>query len=147
MTVLPAENWGQFEVVFSGALVSSGNPFPVILAGASPPPIVAVVGANRGGVISTGGSSQPLAAANASRKALFVENPPDAASQGIPAAENLTINVNNATAVINGVAGNYAVLAPGQSCTVLVGPGLIDRSAVNINGATTGHIYNAMEYQ
>lgn len=33
MTVPPAENWGQFEVVFNGMLVASGNPLPVTIVG------------------------------------------------------------------------------------------------------------------
>lgn len=33
MSVVPAENWGQFEIVFNGTLVATGNPLPVTIVG------------------------------------------------------------------------------------------------------------------
>lgn len=112
----------------------------------TPQPVTPVVSAptDRSGAITTGGTSQTLAAANASRKCLLIQNPITAAEQNIATAESLYIN-NNAVAATVAGAGNYAVLPPGASTTFC--PSLIvDQTAATVNATTTAHRWYAKEY-
>lgn len=100
---------------------------------------------DRGGTITAGGTAQSLAALNASRKFLFVENPCTAAGEGgIAAAEDLFISVTG-NATVNG-AGNYADLPPCGSASVAYN-GTVFTAAVTVNAATTGHRWSATEGQ
>jgi hypothetical protein len=91
---------------------------------------------DRGGTITTGGTAQQLAAANASRKQLCVQNPPSA-------TETLYLSTST-TATVAG-AGNDAGLSPGaQWCA---GNGLqINQNAVSVIATTTAHRWIATEF-
>lgn len=121
---------------------SPTNPCPTG-GGVSPSPLV-VTPTDRSGSLTLGGTSQTLAAANASRKALLIQNPCTAAEQGIGTAENLYINDGAAAATQTN--GNLANLAPCGSVT-LDWNGHVDQTAITVNAATTGHKWNAKEAQ
>lgn len=99
-------------------------------------------GTDRGGTITTGGTAQTLAAANAARRALVIQNPPTAAAQGIAAAEALFVRLTSG-ATINGA--NFACLQPGDSLS-LAFAGLVDTELVSVNASTTGHRFYATEF-
>ena len=92
-----------------------------------------------GVALTLGGTAQNLVVTfTANSRYLIIQNPPDAASQGIATAENLFVALG-AAAVVNG-ALNYAVLAPGNCCAVgfsQLRPGAT--LTVSVNAATTGH--------
>jgi hypothetical protein len=92
---------------------------------------------DKGGTITAGGTAQVLAAANASRKGLVIQNP-------ATATENLYIAVSG-SATVNG-AGNFAELVPGGSA-VLCFNGEIIQGTISVNAATTGHVFIATEVQ
>ncbi len=92
---------------------------------------------DRGGTITSGGTSQTLAASNTSRKLLLVENPCNA-------TEDLFIATAGA-ATVNG-AGNYADLGPCGSASLVVN-GIVITGAVTVIAATTGHRFIATEAQ
>ena len=95
------------------------------------------------GTITTGGTSQTLAAANANRKYLVISNPPDAASQGVATAEKICVNFTSAATLTS--AGSVC-LGPGVTW-VMGGPGgFVSTELVTVIAATTGHIYTAKEY-
>lgn len=98
-----------------------------------------------GSTITTGGTSQAIDVAFDSRsRFLIIQNPPDAASQGV-AAENLFVALDTA-AVVNGV-NNYAILAPGNCCAIGF-TGLIPNTSLTVYvvGATTGHKFLATHF-
>lgn len=120
---------------------SSAFPLPTALgAGAaaigSVSPLV-VVPTDRGGTITAGLTSQTVAAANASRKAMHCENP-------TTATEPLYFAVVGA-ATING-AGNWADVAPGGSTTFSYN-GTVVQTAITVNATTTGHRFICTEMQ
>lgn len=92
-----------------------------------------------GVALTLGGTAELLPVAfDANSRYLIIQNPPDAASQGIATAENVFVALGVA-AVVNG-ALNYAVLAPGNCCAVgfsQLRPGAT--LEVSVNAATTGH--------
>jgi len=96
---------------------------------------------DRSGAMAAGGVSQQLAAANAARKSIYIENPATAAGQNIVAAESLFINFT-AAATVNG--GNSFEITPGgywppsSYNTVTI-------EQINVNAATIGHRYIAKE--
>lgn len=95
---------------------------------------------DRSGNIAAGGTSQQLAAANASRKQLIVFNPADAAGQNITSVEPLYINFTSAAAD----SGTTSLeLLPGEEFNSGSGP--VSTEAVNVVAATTGHVYIAKE--
>lgn len=112
-------------------------------SGGSQPTPLPVTPVNRGGTITLGGTSQTLAAANASRNALCVENPASATSQGIATAESLFVNVGAVAATLNGTT-SFEILPGGSGC--IVPGGLVDRTLWTINAATTGHQFVAKEW-
>jgi len=94
-----------------------------------------------GAALTAGGVAESVTPSTDTILYVVIQNPPDATSQGIATAENLFVGFDGA--VVNG-AGNFAALAPGQSCTVGF-PSLPLEAGVDImvNAATTGHIYLA----
>lgn len=95
------------------------------------------------GTITTGGTSQTLAAANATRKYLVISNPPDAASQGVATAEKLCVNFTSAATL---TAAGSICLNPGVTWVMGGTGGFVSTELVTVIGATTGHIYTAKEY-
>jgi hypothetical protein len=88
---------------------------------------------DRSGTVATGGTSQALAASNASRKYLFIENPPSA-------TENLFINfTSNAS---TSAAGSLS-LTPGG--VFIMESEFVSTEAVTVTAATTSHAYIAKE--
>jgi hypothetical protein len=112
-----------------------------VLSGA---PSGAATPTDRSGTLTTGGTSQTLAAANSSRKCLFVQNPATAAGEGIATAEDLYIN-NNAVAAVVGNGANYADLSPGASATLCFS-GIVDQTQITVNAATISHRWYGKEY-
>lgn len=99
-----------------------------------------------GGKIDAGGTAQNIGATfDPTSRYLIIQNPPDAASQGIATAENLFVAINT-SAVVNG-AENYAVLAPGNCCAIGF-TGLRPGAAwtVSVVGATIGHQFLATHF-
>ena len=96
-----------------------------------------VTATSRGGTITTGGADQTIAAANASRHALVIQNP-------CSATESLFVNINAAASTTG--SGNALEIAACGIATLSVAPGLIDQEAVHITAATTGHAFYAKEY-
>ena len=92
------------------------------------------------GTLTAGGTAQTVYTTVAGDSIVLIQNPPDLASQGIAAAENLFVRVDGA-AVVNGSV-NYAVLAPGQSCAIgLSGSLLAAGIAISVNATTINHIF------
>lgn len=87
---------------------------------------------DRSGTITVGGTSQQLAAANAARRYLIVQNPPTA-------TENLYINFTTAASTGAGSIG----LIPGSAYTME--SDFINTEAVTVIAATTGHVFTAKE--
>lgn len=98
----------------------------------------AVTATDRGGTIATGGTVQTLAALNASRKMLWVQNPCNA-------TEDLYVSTTG-NAVTTAGAPDDADLAPCASWTASYN-GLVIRSAVTVIAVTTGHAFIAKEAQ
>ncbi len=109
----------------------------------APPPLV-VTPTDRSGSITTGGTSKQLAAANALRRGLVIQNPCTATEQGIATAENLYVATGGAAATTTN--GNYANLAPCGSASLDYN-NHVDQTQVNVNAATASHKWNATEYQ
>jgi len=101
-----------------------------------------IIGTDRGGTITVGGTSKTLAAVNLARNALVIANPSTAAAQGIATAESLFVNLT-AAATLTGA--NFAEIVPGGRLSLGI-EGVVDTSLVTIIGATTAHRYYAMEW-
>ncbi len=100
---------------------------------------------DRGGTITLGGTAQTLAASNASRKSLVVQNPCTLTGQGsIAALEDLYVSVTGSATVAG--AGNFADL-PACSSVEISWNGTVITAAVSVNAATTGHRWSATESQ
>jgi hypothetical protein len=95
---------------------------------------------NRSGTISVGGTSEVLAAANATRSYLLIQNPSTAAGQGIATAESLYINFGAAAGIDDGTSFE---LTPGGSLE-LQGP-FISSDSINVNATTINHAWIARE--
>lgn len=93
---------------------------------------------DRSGTITTGGTSQTLAAINTTRKYLLIVNP-------TVATENIYINFTSAaTVAITQTAATSSIpIAPGGSYSL--GFSEITTELITINAATTGHAYIAKE--
>lgn len=96
---------------------------------------------DRSGNITVGGTSQILAAANAARKLIQIENPATALGQNIAAAESLFINFTAGAGVNNGTSFE---LTPGGYWPP-AGQNVITTEAITVNAATTGHRWIAKE--
>src|SRR5579883_2211683 len=94
---------------------------------------------NGSGAIKTGGTSQQVLPQNLERKILIIQNPSTAAGQGIGATESLFVNFTNAAGVNNGTS---IELVAGASLQI-VNPAPSD--AINVNAATTGHVFVAFD--
>jgi hypothetical protein len=100
---------------------------------------------DRGGTMTTGGTQQTLAASNASRKSLLIQNPCTAAGEGgIGAIEDLYLSITGSATVAG--AGNTADL-PACSSVTVDWNGHVWTGAVSVNAATTGHRWSAVESQ
>lgn len=103
----------------------------------APGSILAVTPTDRGGTITAGLTSQTVAAANASRKAMHCENP-------TTATEPLYFAVVGAATIAG--AGNWADVAPGGSTTFSYN-GTAVQTAITVNATTTGHRFICTEMQ
>lgn len=108
----------------------------------TPQPVTPSTGTytNRSSTIATGGTSQTLAAVNATRKQLIIQNPCTAAEQGIATAEDLAINFTSAASVTGGAS---IILAPCGSYDSGIGP--VTTELVTVVAATTAHKFIAKE--
>jgi hypothetical protein len=105
-----------------------------VVAGASGAPTnVTGTFTNRSGTVATGGTSQTLAASNASRKRLIIQNP-------CSATESLFINFTTAASTS---AGNSLELVPCGSYDTAGAPPTTEQ--VNVTAATTSHAFVAKE--
>ncbi len=94
---------------------------------------------DRSGSITTGGAAQTLAAVNASRHYLLIQNPLSATTQGIATAESLFFNFT-ATSVESEPS---IELAPGDIFTME--GSAISTELISVVAATTGHKWAAKE--
>jgi hypothetical protein len=118
---------------------SAANPLPVSISGSasSQPAPLAVTPTDRGGTITTGGTSQTLAAANASRKVILIQNPCNA-------TEDLYVSSTGAATTTG--ANDDADLGPCGS-TILSPSGTVIQTAITVIAVTTGHRFLAKESQ
>jgi hypothetical protein len=123
--------WNAGNPLISGAVTVSGTVTAQPLTGAY---------TNRSGAIAAAGVSQQLAAANGTRRRLFILNPSTAAGQNIAAAERLFINFTTAAGIDDGLS---IELQPGQSFDSGQGP--MTTELITVNAATIAHRYIAKE--
>lgn len=95
---------------------------------------------DRGGSITTGGTSQTLAAANTARRRIVIQNPCTTTGQNIAAAESVFINFTSAASA---TAGTSFELAPCGSYDSGTGP--VTTELITVVGATTSHKFVAKE--
>lgn len=115
--------------LFSGGAVTTANPVPVTqVASDGTSALFLPAGTSRSGSITTGGTAQDLAAANASRKSLTGQN---------ISAGDLWINENGGTAAVDGTDA-WKVIS-GASFKIST------NEKVSIIGATTGQKFTATE--
>lgn len=156
--LVQANTQGIYPVIAAGKVkwsaASAGNvQVPLIWSNTAKPFVqwgpqlgVAVAGniptgsfTNKSGTIAVGGTSQQITPVNLNRKKIIIENPATAAGQGIAAAESLFINFTAAAGVNNGTS---IELLPGGSYDSGT---TITTEAINVNAATTGHVFIAKE--
>jgi hypothetical protein len=127
--------------VYTAGLDSAGHVHPIALDTSGRIYTVTDRGTytNRSGAIAAGGVSQQLAAVNANRKRIFIQNPATAAGQGIAAAESIFINFTTAAGVNDGVS---IELQPGQSMDITPP---VTTEAINITAATIAHKFISKE--
>lgn len=122
----------------AAADVHTGNPLPVALTTPTTVPVSMATGApllalpsgtSASGTITTGGTSQQLVAANASRKGLYLQN---------ISAGDLWINELGGAAAVN-TAGSWKI-APGEVFSAST------NRVINIVGATTGQAFTGVEF-
>ena len=87
---------------------------------------------DRSGTITTGGTSQVLAAANANRKYVFIQNHDP--------AEALWVNFGVAA-----IAGQPSLSIPANGGAFVMETLLVDTQQINVIAATTGHAFTAKE--
>ena len=95
---------------------------------------------DKSGTIATGGTHQTLAAINASRHRIIIQNPLTATGQGILTAESLFINFTSNAGINNGTS---IELVPGAIYDSGVGPPTSE--LISVNATTTSHAYIAKE--
>lgn len=95
---------------------------------------------SKSGSIGAGGTSQQLAAANALRKKIIIQNPATAAGQNIATAESLYIRFGAAAGVD---AGTSFELLPGGVFSSEVD--FVSTEAINVVAATINHRWIALE--
>ena len=140
LTALPPLSAGSATIGNVGIMgtLPAFSATPTVNIGTTPSPaLTVVVSTDRGSTITTGGTDQILAAANALRKELIIQNPPTA-------IESLFINLGAAASLTS---NNFAQLPPGASVSLSLGSGLIDQEAVHVIAATAGHVWFAKEFQ
>lgn len=93
--------------------------------------------------ITLGGASQTAFAASTSsnRKALYIENPCTTTSQGIGSTESLFVNFATAA---GGTNGSIELAACGS---IVMSGGYVSQQQVNVEAATTGHLFVAKQTQ
>lgn len=95
----------------------------------------------RSSSIVAGAMSQQLAAANLTRRYLFIQNPYSASAQNIAASENLYIRFGAVAATID--TGTSIELLPGASITFEANA--IPTAAIQIIATTISHKFIALE--
>ncbi len=133
--------YGSGTVTVVGTLNKSPFFFiPIVsLLGLLPAPHLSSM-TNRSIALTTGGTSQQIAAANNARKRIIIMNPCTLTSQGIAVAENIFVNFTTAASA---TAGNSFELQPCGSYDSGQGP--VTTEAVNVVAATTGHLIVSKE--
>jgi hypothetical protein len=110
-------------------VVSQPAPLPTVTT-----PVVVGTLTDRSGTVTTGGTSQQLAAANPGRKYLLIENP-------TTATEALYVNFTAAAST----AGSSSIsISPGGSLTMSAAT-YVSQEAVTVTATTTGHGFTAKE--
>lgn len=94
---------------------------------------------DKSGTITLGGTSQTMAAVNASRRRILIENYCSATSQGIATAESLFVNWTTAA----GTAAGSMELSPCGSYDSSLST--VSGEQINVYAATTGHKFMAKE--
>jgi hypothetical protein len=97
---------------------------------------------DKSGAITTGGTSQTIVAANASRARVIIQNPCTATSQNIATAESFFINFTTAASA---TAGSSIELLPCGVFDSAAGNSLVTTEAITGVGATTSHRWIAKE--
>ena len=123
--------WAASNAVITGAVTVTGT-----VTAANPLGVYT----DKSGAIAAGGTAQTLAAVNAARKRIFIQNPSTIAGQNIAALERLFINFTTAAGVDTGAS---IELQPGQSFDT--GAGGVTSELISVNAATTGHRWIAKE--
>lgn len=95
---------------------------------------------DRSSTITAGTASQTLAALNAARLRIIIQNPSTAAGQGISPVESLYINFTSDAGIDNGTS---LELLPGSTFDSDTGP--VSPELITVNATTTGHVYIAKE--
>lgn len=102
----------------------------------------AVTATDKSGAVTTGGTSYVVAASNASRKGLHIQNPCTATGQGVSTAESIFVRISSSAGVNDGHSDE--VLPCGTWDT---DDALINTAAVNITASTSSHKWVAIEVQ
>jgi hypothetical protein len=110
--------------------VSASNPLPVTAG------TISGTLTDRSGTVTAGGTSQTLAAINAARKYILIENP-------INAVNGETLFINFTSAASTSAAGSIQI-APGGSINLNIGT-YITTELITVTAATTGHAFIAKE--
>lgn len=95
------------------------------------------------GTIVTGGTAQLLFGSNAARKGLFISNPASPAGQNTPGQAPESIFIKYGSAPVIGTSGVIEI-SPGGFLNPL---GVSDNRSIWVLAATTGHVFNAQQYQ
>lgn len=96
---------------------------------------------DRSSFVAAGGTSQPLAPANPTRRRILIVNPCSLTTQGIAGAETLFVNFGAAASATDGKSIEIATCGSYDS-----GPGLAMQEAINVTALTTNHKYTAKEW-
>ncbi len=88
--------------------------------------------------IAAGGTAQQLVSANASRRSIVIQNPPNVT--GNPSSESIYVSFTG-TAVV-AAAGSFEIM-PGETWSSAGGPA--PSGAISVIASTTGHVINAFE--
>lgn len=118
-----------------GATVFSDGALKVSLSGSSVSTVTisaATATTDRSGTMTTGSTSQQVMAANATRRYLLIENP-------VGATETLFVGVGITASTAS---GSISLVPGGSYCE---SGAAVPSNAINVNAATTGHAFTALE--